>query len=45
MIEIVKNKIPEIIDACKTMHVQSLYLFGSAARANDYDAGSDLDLV
>jgi predicted nucleotidyltransferase len=45
MINVVKNKLPEIIEACKELHVQSLYLFGSDARTNDYHDNSDLDFL
>ena len=45
MINLIKEKLPQIIEACKQMHVQSLYLFGSGARHNDYHAQSDLDFL
>ena len=39
-----KNKI-QIIDLCKQMQVEKLYLFGSAAREKDYSSTSDLDFL
>ena len=45
MIEAIKNNIRRIEDACKTMKVKSLYLFGSAARGNDFNENSDLDFL
>jgi predicted nucleotidyltransferase len=45
MIDVVKNHLEEIIDACKEMQVKSLYLFGSAARINDFEDDSDLDFL
>lgn len=45
MVNIVKHKLAEIVDACKEMHVQALYLFGSGARGDDYNSNSDLDFI
>ena len=45
MIEIISNKLTEIKTACEEMHVQSLYLFGSGARAKDFNKQSDLDFL
>ncbi len=36
MIPIVKDNIDAIINVCKTHHLKSLYLFGSAALENDF---------
>jgi uncharacterized protein len=41
----VKNNIDKITDACKKHHVKSLYLFGSAARVNDFTENSDIDFL
>lgn len=35
----------KIIDACKKHHVKALYLFGSAARSNDFTEKSDVDFL
>lgn len=43
MVDIVKNNLDKIIDTCQEMGVKSLYLFGSAARGNDFGEGSDVD--
>ncbi len=45
MVAAVKNNLEKIIEACKKMQVQSLYLFGSAARENDFNNDSDLDFL
>jgi predicted nucleotidyltransferase len=45
MVDTVKNNLDKILDACKKHHVQSLYLFGSAARTNDFTEKSDLDFL
>jgi len=45
MIELVKTNLDKIIEACKKHHVQSLYLFGSAARVDDFTNESDLDFL
>jgi len=45
MVEIVKNNIDKINEACKIHHVKALYLFGSAARINDFTNDSDVDFV
>ncbi len=45
MVAIVKDNIGTIQDVCKKYHVQSLYLFGSAARTNDFTDKSDIDLL
>lgn len=41
MINIVKDNIVEITDACKRHHIKSLYLFGSAAIENNFGNESD----
>ncbi len=45
MIEIVQNNIDDIIQICKTMQLQSLYLFGSASNKDRYRENSDLDFL
>lgn len=45
MIPEVKNNIESIIETCKQMQVNSLYIFGSGARTNDFSAESDIDLL
>jgi predicted nucleotidyltransferase len=45
MINIIRNNIDEIIDACQKHHVKSLYLFGSAAREKDFNEESDIDFL
>ena len=45
MIALVKNNINTITDLCKKHHVTSLYVFGSAARENDFSDKSDIDLL
>lgn len=45
MVDIVKNNLDKIVDACKKHQVQSLYLFGSAARAEDFKRNSDIDFL
>jgi len=45
MIKEIENNIDKIVETCKQMQVQSLYLFGSAARGTDYSDASDIDLL
>lgn len=45
MVDAVKNNLEAIYGACKKYHVESLYLFGSAARGNDFSKSSDLDFL
>lgn len=45
MVEIVKNKMSEILELCKKMQLQSLYLFGSATSDKDFSKKSDLDFL
>ena len=44
MIELVQNKLGEIIAACKQHHVEAISLFGSAAK-NAMHEDSDIDLL
>src|SRR5690606_4296691 len=44
MIELVQNKLDEIIAACQQHHVEALSLFGSAAK-NAMHEDSDIDLL
>lgn len=45
MIPEIKKNLDKIIETCKQMQVKSLYLFGSAARSNDYTEESDIDFL
>jgi predicted nucleotidyltransferase len=45
MVELVKNNLEEIADACKKHHVKALYIFGSAARVDDFTDKSDVDFL
>ncbi len=45
MVDVVKENLKDIINTCKKYHVQSLYLFGSAARGNDFKQTSDIDFI
>jgi uncharacterized protein len=45
MTSLVQNNIDKIADACRRHNVESLYLFGSAARENDFTEKSDIDLL
>jgi hypothetical protein len=44
MIELIQNKLDEIIAACKQHHVEAISLFGSAAK-NTMHEDSDIDLL
>jgi predicted nucleotidyltransferase len=44
MIDLIQNNLNEMIAACKQHHVQTLSLFGSAAK-NTLDEDSDIDLL
>ena len=45
MIAIVKDNMDEIIETCKRMQLQSLYLFGSASNEKKFTKKSDLDFL
>ncbi len=45
MIDLIQNNISAIADACKKHHVKELFLFGSAARKNDFTNNSDIDIL
>lgn len=45
MVAEVKNNLDKIIETCRQMQVQSLYLFGSGARSDDFSTGSDIDFL
>lgn len=45
MIPLIQKNIVEIREACKTMGVRSLHLFGSGARGADFSEHSDLDFL
>ena len=44
MVELIQNKLEEIISACKQHHVETVSLFGSAANDSMHE-GSDIDLL
>ena len=44
MMELIQNKLDEMIEACKQHHVEAMSLFGSAAK-NAMHEGSDIDLL
>ena len=45
MVDIVKNNLDKIQEACKLMQVEALYIFGSGARENDFNSKSDIDFL
>jgi predicted nucleotidyltransferase len=45
MIDLVREKLPEITELCRRYHVQRLDLAGSAATGKFREADSDLDFV
>ncbi len=45
MIDIIKNNINVIKDVCNKHHVKELFVFGSAARNNDFTSESDIDVL
>lgn len=45
MIDVINHNINAISDACKKHHVKELYVFGSAARQNDFTDNSDIDIL
>ena len=44
-LDVVKNNLEAIYDACRKHHIESLYVFGSAARGVDFTQKSDLDFL
>ncbi len=42
---IIKNNLEAIVNLCKLMEIEQLYLIGSAARNNDFTNLSDLDFL
>ncbi|MBK6264583.1 nucleotidyltransferase family protein [Marivirga sp. S37H4] len=44
MVDLVQNKLHEIVDACKKHHVVAIALFGSAAK-DAMNEDSDIDLL
>ncbi len=44
MIDLIQNKLDEIVTACKNHHVDAIALFGSAAK-NAMHEDSDIDLL
>jgi uncharacterized protein len=45
MVDIVKNNLEGIAEACKKYKVKELYLFGSAAQEKDFGPESDIDFL
>ena len=45
MITEIKNNLETIIATCNNMQLQHLYVFGSAARAHDFNDNSDIDFL
>jgi uncharacterized protein len=45
MVDLIKNNLDKIIDACKQHQVKSLYVIGSAARGKDFRNDSDIDFL
>ena len=45
MVEIVKQNLDKIKDACRKMQVKHLYLFGSGSDKNRFTNSSDLDFI
>ncbi|MDQ6756992.1 MAG: nucleotidyltransferase domain-containing protein [Bacteroidota bacterium] len=45
MTALLKNNLDTIKDLCKKHHVNSLYVFGSAAREIDFNEKSDVDFL
>jgi len=45
MTAIIKDNLDKIIEVCKLMHVQSLYLFGSGTKESKFTVSSDLDFL
>ena len=45
MVEIIKDNLPKIQEACKEHNVAILQVFGSAARGNDFTENSDVDFL
>ena len=45
MIDIIKNNINVIKDVCNKHYVKELFVFGSAARNNDFTSESDIDVL
>ena len=45
MAPIITENIDQIISACRKYKIKYLYVFGSAARGNDFDKNSDVDFL
>ncbi len=45
MAPLITENINRIVAACKKHHVKYLYVFGSAARGNDFNEESDVDFL
>ncbi len=45
MVDAITNNMERIIETCKKMQVQSLYLFGSGTTTGEFNKDSDLDFL
>ncbi len=45
MVDVITNNLERIIEACKKMQVESLYLFGSGTNEKKFGSDSDLDFL
>jgi predicted nucleotidyltransferase len=45
MVDLVKNNILKLQDACRRYHVKTLYLIGSATNADHFSIHSDIDFL
>ena len=45
MIDTIKNSINAVEEVCKKHHVRQLFVFGSAARVEDFNDRSDVDIL
>ena len=45
MVKVVEDNLDKIINTCKKMQIQSLYLFGSGSDEKRYSKTSDLDFL
>lgn len=45
MAPLITENINQIVAACEKHHVKYLYVFGSAARGNDFNEESDVDFL
>ena len=45
MVDVITNNMERIIETCKKMQVESLYLFGSGTNSSKFNEESDLDFL